>query len=67
VFSPLNATHFNGKEKYKSRSHIFLINDFLKNVIEYEAWLGVGNKVYASYGDLILAKITILTSPYKIL
>jgi hypothetical protein len=56
-----------GKKKYKSRSHIFLINDFLKSVVEYEAWLGVGNKVYASYCGLILVKITIPTSLYKIL
>jgi hypothetical protein len=28
--------------------------------------LGVGNKVDASYGGSILAKITLPTSPYKI-
>jgi hypothetical protein len=36
----------------------------LRSVAEYETWLGVGNKVDASYGGSISTKITLPTSSY---
>jgi hypothetical protein len=38
----------------------------LRSVTKYEAWLGVGTMVDASYGGSISVEITFPTSPYNL-